>query len=345
MRYAAAATAASVAIQNCQSWIGKDTGEDRTRMERLGEQDGSEAVPASDGESPPKVAFPTEGASVAEEAEHPLEWKFCRGCRYRLSGLREDQICPECGVPVAESLREYAYGEADVPYLRKLRLGARLALLNILSWPMLASLAAEAAYRAFSGSGGSRGALLFTSSAVIGVCLLQCLGAIGWWYITSPDNDAARILPIRRARPMVRWLRIAAALGFVAIFLCLRFAAQVAMSRTLTDAERFILVLTTVAGASISMIAGAESIRVAIHHRNLLPAEPTFINMGLWRGAAALGSMALIGAFLTPIVLFFLPVGVLLFWFGYLAVLLALAAELKARLKTLERVVCTSPIR
>lgn len=68
--------------------------------------------------------LPISTAAVTEDTP-------CRRCGYNLKTLQADAKCPECGTPVADSLRGNRLRDADPQWIERVELGIKLKLWNI----------------------------------------------------------------------------------------------------------------------------------------------------------------------------------------------------------------------
>jgi hypothetical protein len=133
-------------------------------------------------ERPPEVLGLLPRRAKGPIADHTL----CIACGYDLQALAPPGLCPECGVPIADSLRADLV-HADPGYVARLALGAKLAMVGILTRWLGVVLA-------FLGSVGG--------IAWLWVCGLALLAAgfasswVGWWWLggTRPGERDAHSL-------------------------------------------------------------------------------------------------------------------------------------------------------
>ncbi|MBX3317685.1 MAG: hypothetical protein KF902_12585 [Phycisphaeraceae bacterium] len=121
----------------------------------------------------------------------------CLSCGYDLAGLPESGHCPECGTPIARSLRGNLFRYASPGYVRTLRGGATLALvaslIYIFDWVPKIPLAMIFAALQI----GSMSVLdAFFDIATLATMLF------GWWMLSTPDPafvgvDSARDWRVR----------------------------------------------------------------------------------------------------------------------------------------------------
>lgn len=83
---------------------------------------------------PPDSASPARNADAAETAEPVVDLSMidvpCRSCSFNLRGLSPDGRCPECGAPVARSIRGDQLIYSDASYLDGLRQGILCILVS-----------------------------------------------------------------------------------------------------------------------------------------------------------------------------------------------------------------------
>ncbi len=150
-----------------------------------------------------------EPTPIVEEAGLNID-VLCQGCGYNLRGLQKDHRCPECNLPVGESLHENLLRFASRPYLECMSRGIVMAYRSVF-WYVLFSI------------GGSLtvGIIFMASSNVhpdwihniliglVGLAVLLCviLFHIGIWRATIPDpveNEEEH-----RIRIFLRWSSMA----------------------------------------------------------------------------------------------------------------------------------------
>lgn len=148
-------------------------------------------------------------AVAAPAAEGPTSTtvgagRACLGCGYDLGGLPSDGACPECGAPVARSLKGPLLRFASGELLAKLHTGVVLVIAGTIAQLALTGVAFVAGIAAaISGSAPfirSAQVLSAIGSTVLTVAIL-----IGWWLVTTPDPGVAPRWDARRTR---RWVRI-----------------------------------------------------------------------------------------------------------------------------------------
>jgi hypothetical protein len=164
-------------------------------------------LPRMDHPSAPAIAPPTSaaGAVLAED-------RACVQCGYNLRGLPYAGKCPECGIPVQDSLRGILLQFASSEYLAKLNQGLSLVLNGILLMIILNVLSF---FVGATGAGGSQIVL-----AIAGLQLLPSIMILlGYWKYTEPDPGFVGTELPGAARKIMRITvvvqAICTALGFV----------------------------------------------------------------------------------------------------------------------------------
>jgi hypothetical protein len=106
----------------------------------------------------------------------------CRKCSYNLRTLPTTGVCPECGTPVAESIRSDRLADADPHWLRTIRLGVSFLWITWLLYVLWIAL-------------GVLLRLPTLEARWIQTLLGRLLQAPGIWLTTTPDpgrqNDSA----------------------------------------------------------------------------------------------------------------------------------------------------------
>lgn len=151
----------------------------------------------------------------------------CVGCGYNLRGLRMDGACPECGKPVADSLRGHLLRFASAEYVESLHRGVFLVLTAIILQIVtaiagfllvMAAVVFMAGPGAGPGGGGGGGAGGGPASSALGGLFgsvellaggistsLNFLLLYGWWKLSEPDPGYVGRDDGAQSR---RWLRI-----------------------------------------------------------------------------------------------------------------------------------------
>ncbi|CAN5701460.1 hypothetical protein BH11PLA1_BH11PLA1_08510 [soil metagenome] len=129
--------------------------------------------------------------------------RLCARCQYDLEGLDAAGVCPECALPIADSLSGLMLANADGRYLRRLRTGLSLALNAILLYFICILSIAFAAFMALAAV-PLLGALIILGAG-IGILVSTVLSLIGYWYYTAPDPMYHGVEPPRNSRELVRY--------------------------------------------------------------------------------------------------------------------------------------------
>jgi hypothetical protein len=138
---------------------------------------------------------------------------MCVGCGYELAGLSPHGECPECGTPIARSLRGDLLAYAPAEYLAKLHRGAAIVVVTILVMVVFFVLGIGVlAYVMVSGPGVGAGAVPAVLEGVLnlGGLALGLIMLYGWWLLSTPMpmHESTRMDTARR---WVRGLLIATA--------------------------------------------------------------------------------------------------------------------------------------
>lgn len=143
---------------------------------------------------------------------------FCIRCTYALDGLATDAACPECGTPVAETLRQNLISGADLGYLKRIRGGLSVLLNGICLWfvVVVGLMAGNMAMQigmmpTGSGGGFSFPAWYFPAQVAGSVLTLGALLIVLWGYWRFSERDPGLVFDEfgRRADPasrlVLRW--------------------------------------------------------------------------------------------------------------------------------------------
>lgn len=131
---------------------------------------------------------------------------MCRGCGYNLRSLLHSASCPECGVPVASSIRDDQLINANPTWLGRLRTGVGLLILAISLWVLLHLLTKYASliglFQSLSLSAMDRlGMVIFLLDFLVVLLPIACL------ILTTEEPGAA---PLARDNLLRKRLRIVA---------------------------------------------------------------------------------------------------------------------------------------
>ena len=124
----------------------------------------------------------------------------CKGCQYNLRGQLPSGVCPECGLPVEESLKSEHLRFADIGWLRSLKSGLTLIIIGTLGstvvyglFQLLAGIVMSSSRTRWNlPSPSSFGDLDLAIQITIIMDFLvfsipMALLCIGYWVLTKPD--------------------------------------------------------------------------------------------------------------------------------------------------------------
>ncbi|NUQ53948.1 MAG: hypothetical protein HUU19_14790 [Phycisphaerales bacterium] len=150
---------------------------------------------------------PMVGAGVAGAAASAVPFLdrdvACVRCSYNLRGLPANRNCPECGEPIANSIKGFMLQDASPEYRGKLKLGLSLVLNGILLLVVVMVGSIVLGYVA--------GSAAWPRIIANGVgFLVGCIMLLGYWKYTEPDPGYVIFEQPSSARNVVR---IAVAVG------------------------------------------------------------------------------------------------------------------------------------
>ncbi|MEM1354048.1 MAG: hypothetical protein AAGC44_00485 [Planctomycetota bacterium] len=131
---------------------------------------------------------------------------FCAGCSYNLRGLSPLGRCPECGVPIADSLDARMLPGASHAWIQRVRMGAilgALACFNTVALPFFGC--ALAVFSMNSTSGREPITAYIFLLALIGLLVLAGFAA---WQLTSTDPSASDQYDRPALTQVCRWTLI-----------------------------------------------------------------------------------------------------------------------------------------
>ena len=139
---------------------------------------------------------PSPTPAVVDDDRSILSDTICVRCGYNLKTLRADGKCPECGVPVADSLMGDRLEYSDPVWLAEITAGVRIVHRTIcgLVGYLIISIVWEIALPL--GSGMPTNALAAMTGAI-------CLG-VGLWRFTAAEPRAAGTGPLMPTRVVAR---------------------------------------------------------------------------------------------------------------------------------------------
>lgn len=118
----------------------------------------------------------------------------CVSCSYNLMGLMRDSLCPECGTPVANSLRDNLLINSSPVYLARIHKGVFLVQAGIIVMILMfigTRLSRLIAVFVAVGTGGGLGwmyAAIFASAAAM--LVIAGMSLYGWWLLSEADPRA-----------------------------------------------------------------------------------------------------------------------------------------------------------
>lgn len=189
------------------------------------------------------------------EVRTPAAPTPCVHCAYDLRGLNSDSSCPECGKPVADSLRGQLLQFASREYIRTIRRGHSyvlngILLLIVLTVVMMAMTIASRAAAPPAGTASSWSSSTLSGIdflAEVGMTAVSFLIMFGYWLATEPDPGFTGLEKPDASRIVVRWaVAIQAATQLLSLLL------KVAGPRILTSP---ILTGLSIAVYFVSMLA------------------------------------------------------------------------------------------
>jgi hypothetical protein len=171
----------------------------------------TEPAPASPSVAPPPEAFPMlDGTGMV------ILPRRCISCSYNLMGLHAQGPCPECGTPIALSLRDNLLINSAPEYLKRIHKGVFLILtaiiVMIVGWLLIVlggviAFALVAATAAPGGGGVTQG-MGVTNAVTIGGAVLSVIpsliGLYGWWLFSEADPRASEHDRGEKPRRIVR---------------------------------------------------------------------------------------------------------------------------------------------
>ncbi|MBL8760341.1 MAG: hypothetical protein JNL50_03480 [Phycisphaerae bacterium] len=140
-----------------------------------------------------------EGGAVAPGIDGPVLQGdvSCIKCSYNLRGLPPNRNCPECGEPIASSLKGFTLQAASAEYRATLKSGLSLVLNGIL-FLIMAMIAMAVVRKALPG-------MAWLGTILDGVVfLIGCAMLLGYWKYTEPDPGYVNFEQPSSARKVVR---------------------------------------------------------------------------------------------------------------------------------------------
>ncbi len=198
----------------------------------------------------------------------------CISCSYNLMGLSKDGPCPECGTPVAHSLRDNLLINSAPEYLARIHKGVFLvqtSIIVLIVATVLTMLMSVIGVAMAPGAAGGFVTSVSFSLVTAGLAIVPALiGLYGWWLFSEADPRASENDRGEKPRRIVRTTVVVE----LALMVCSQ-AASIAMQMAVTTPLRggtttpatpgaavaaFPLVLTIAVG----LLAGAYYIAMAV---------------------------------------------------------------------------------
>lgn len=233
---------------------------------------------------------------------------LCARCGYDLCGLRANQRCPECGGPIANSLRAELLAYAAPEFVRRLYWGARLAQVSAIGGTVaLGGTLALLIVLGILVASGQNPAWLLAVGGVVGVLgPLGCgaTGLAGWWLLTARDPGAGGVRKDVRVRRVIR-------VSVVATGVCWMFVCVPPIAGALLDLPPAVYIPLTVivglglVGSTLTLVFASAPFVKGLGARleddrvGEMASTQTII-AGLAAGACALMGVALLVGFFPP---------------------------------------------
>lgn len=180
----------------------------------------------------------------------------CIRCGYSLLGLPVQGVCPECGAPVAESLRGDRFRYSRPSYVRALHAGAFLVELVSLLWIPLAIIAAIMSGLVRTSFGRGTTLSIVLEGLISGSLII--LWCFGWWMLTTRDPVRPDATDLRSRRLVRALVVVVAAPAIVLPFMdagvssfAARGLAAAAQGATVVEGLRTVLIWLALVAAAI----------------------------------------------------------------------------------------------
>ncbi|MCC6968647.1 MAG: hypothetical protein IT434_00340 [Phycisphaerales bacterium] len=171
----------------------------------------------------------------------------CVRCSYNLRGLPASGNCPECGEPIANSIKGFMLQDASAEYRGKLTLGLSLVLNGIL---LLVVVMIGSVFLGFV-AGSAAWPKLIASGVGF---LVGCMMLLGYWNYTEPDPGYVIFEQPSSARNIVRIAVAVGAAVSLAQFVLGFFVADLAGGSVVSAVEIVVLWLIPVASFVIWVV-------------------------------------------------------------------------------------------
>jgi predicted RNA-binding Zn-ribbon protein involved in translation (DUF1610 family) len=191
------------------------------------------------------------GAGDGDAEPVVVQDRICLSCGYRLDGLRSDRECPECGTPVARSLRGNLLRYSSPAYMRQLHVGMLLAELATCSLVVVFAVNILLAM-----VGVSRGLPEHEATFLGGLLGLAASTAslVGWWMFSAPDPAQLGQDTAMGARRLLRIVLVTEAVAGIAGFLIPLLLSTTAGSGDVVEAVTGIAMLVWLVRFVVSML-------------------------------------------------------------------------------------------
>lgn len=150
-----------------------------------------EAFQPSPAASQPQPVF-----SMVDASGMVVVTRKCVSCSYNLMGLMGDSLCPECGTPVANSLRDNLLINSSPVYLARIHKGVFLVQAGIIVMillfigSMLGTMVAGFLMAAAGGGGGTGWMYVVIFASAAATLVIAGMSLYGWWLLSEADPRA-----------------------------------------------------------------------------------------------------------------------------------------------------------
>ncbi|MEM6748870.1 MAG: hypothetical protein AAF612_00200 [Planctomycetota bacterium] len=190
----------------------------------------------------PHAPPPPSASAPAGLGDERLDFDLpCRRCGFNLRGLLVSQACPECSLPIEQSLPTERLADADPEWLATLRSGVNLLLVGV--GLIFAIAIVGGVVGMYLGAANPNQPPNLQSVAAIGV-FVAMIHLLGVWRVTTPEPGVEVDTPqTTRARATARYAALAAALAGLV-------AGVLSMASTLPPAAAALSAVSTLCSAA-----------------------------------------------------------------------------------------------